>query len=261
MIFDLSKIEFSRTDIQNGIKLPTKLDEKLAHLIGIHIGDGHLRKTNYDYTICYNGHYINESMWYYHYLSKLIQELFNKEVTPTKGHNSIQIVFFSKAIHSFLNKICGIPIGPKTNCDIPKIITESNADTKKAFLRGLADTDFSLVFKNRHKNVNYYPVIDFQTSNKVLCDSLVSLLEFMGFDIYSNQRMKKRKDTAYQSYYFQINGIKAFKKWMGEIGFTNDNQLTKVRVWKKFGFLPPNTTINDRMAILKGEKDIYLINK
>ena len=151
-------------------------------------------------------------------------------------------------------------MGSQNQVAVPKMLID-NADTKKAFLRGLADTDFSLVFKNRHKNVNYYPVIDFQTSNKVLCDSLVSLLEFMGFDIYSNQRMKKRKDTAYQSYYFQINGIKAFKKWMGEIGFTNDNQLTKVRVWKKFGFLPPNTTINDRMAILKGEKDIYLINK
>ncbi|MBW2994848.1 hypothetical protein KY312_00710 [Candidatus Woesearchaeota archaeon] len=247
---DLGKVEFSRNDCKIGIKIPKLLDEKLAHFLGIHIGDGHLTRINHGYRMLYNGHYINEFEWYNTYLAKLIYKLFNKKTIVTNGHNSIQIVISSKAIHSFLNKACGLTIGPKANCDIPDMIKESTIFNKRAFLRGLADTDFSLVFKNRHKNINYYPVIDHQTSNGILNSSLVDLLRLMGFKVYSNKRLKKRGNTAYQSYYFQINGIRAFNKWMKEIGFTNYNQLTKIKIWQKFGFLPPNTNINDRLAML-----------
>lgn len=252
MKLDISEVKYSKNDLKIGVKVPTKLDENLAHLMGIHMGDGHLRRTEKnDYRIEYDGHYINEFYWYHTFLSKLIQKLFNKKAIPRKGHNTIKISISSKAIHTFLNKVCGLPIGPKNKCYIPEIIKKSNRNIKAAFLRGLADTDFSLVFKNRHKDINYYPVIDFQTSNKNLRDSILILLNEMGFKAYSNNRMQRRYDKVHASYYFQINGIKAFRKWVKEIGFTNHNQVTKIKVWNKFGFLPPKTNINDRLQMLK----------
>jgi nickel-dependent lactate racemase len=72
----------------------------------------------------------------------------------------------------------------------------------------------------------------------------------MGFNFYSSYRLKRRGDKWHPSYYFQINGVKAVEKWMKEIGFTSHNQLTKWKVWKKFGFLPPYTNINERIALL-----------
>jgi hypothetical protein len=63
--------------------------------------------------------------------------------------------------------------------------------------------------------------------------------------------MQRRYDKVHASYYFQINGIKALKKWMKKIGFTNPNQVTKIKVWNKFGFLPPKTNIQDRMRMLR----------
>ena len=110
---------------------------------------------------------------------------------------------------------------------------------------------FSLVFKNRHKNINYYPVIDCAISNKVLRDSLVNLIESIGFKVYSNERLRKRKNKVNASYYFQINGVKAIEKWMKEVGFTSYNQLTKYWLWKKQGFVPSKTNINYRLEVLK----------
>jgi len=256
MKLDSSKIEFSRNDEKRKVRLPPKLNHSLAHFIGIHLGDGHLRRCNTDYGMYYNGHFINEYAWYHNYLSKLIQSLFNIETKPKKGHNTIEILFRSKAVHSYLNKICGLPIGPKSNCDIPQIIKNSSYKIRKHFLLGLADTDFSLVFKNRHKDINYYPVIDFATSNKLIRDSIVDLLKSLGFSPYVNDRIGIRNNKHHKSYYFQINGIKAFEDWMRKIGFTNNNQLTKIEVWRKFGHLPPKTTIQDRIAFLKGSIDI-----
>lgn len=261
MKFDLSKVEFNNNDIKNNIKIPEKINEKLAHFIGIHLGDGHLNNRTHDYRMYYNGHYVNEFEWYHSFLANLIYELFNKKVTPYKGHNTIMIVFSSKAVHSFLNKVCGLPAGSKSNCDIPEIIKKSNKNIKKAFLRGLADTDFSLVFKNRHKNINYYPVIDHQTPNKRLSNSIIDLLLDLGINVHSGSRLMRRHDKLHQSNYIQINGVKRLEKWMEEVGFTSNNQLTKLKVWRKFGFLPPGTNIKDRIDILDGKQDIYLFEK
>ena len=260
-MLDTSKVEFSNKDMKDKIILPSKLDDKLSHFLGIHMGDGCLSRQNKGYRLCYDGHYINEFDWYYTYLSKLIKSIFNKDVVPIKGHNSIRISFDSKAIHSFLNKVCGLPAGPKDKCAVPEMIMKAAPSIQKAFLRGMADTDISLVFKNRHKNINYYPVIDYQTCNKELQSSLIRILQSMGFKVYFNSRMKKRKNRYYLSHYFQINGLEAFNKWNSEIGFTSYNQLTKIKVWKKFGFLPSNTTIKDRLDFLECKKDIFYFNK
>ena len=251
MKLEISSIDFSKNDIKNEIKLPKTLNKDLAHFLGIHLGDGHLQKGKYNYRAYYNGHWINEYEWYNDYLSKLILKLFNKEVYPSKGHNSVQMVICSKAIHSYLNKVCNLPIGSKKDCDIPDIIKHASPQIKKSFLRGMADTDFSLVFKNRHKKINYYPVIDYGTPNKTLRDSIVTILEELGFQVHCGDRIQVRKGKRHSNSYFQINGTKALEKWMKEIGFTNFNQLTKYWVWQRQGHLPPKTNVNDRIKILK----------
>ena len=107
----------SHNDKRLGIKVPEFLTEELAYFLGFHVGDGYMkitkRKNKIDYRLEYTGHEENEWHFYEAFLKKIIKKLFNKEVSVSKGHNSVKIGFRSKAIVTFLNKCCKIPFSPK----------------------------------------------------------------------------------------------------------------------------------------------------
>jgi len=255
MKFDLSNVEFSFNDVKFDIRIPKNLDCKLSYLLGVQVGDGYIKKTSRgrktDYTICYHGNKINDKTWYNYKLKKIIKELFNKNVNVNMTNKgSIGIIFRSKAIFYFINKICGVSESPKTHIRIPSMIFKSDINIKRAFLRGLADTDFSLTFKKRVKT-DFYPVINFQTNSKSLHEDTTKLLINLGFRIVYNYRKSHRYDKTYDAYYIQISGRNQLKKWMKEIGFMSPNHITRYLVWKKLGYLPVGTNIIQRNKILK----------
>ncbi|NQV91711.1 hypothetical protein HQ489_04520 [Candidatus Woesearchaeota archaeon] len=174
---DLSKVEYSHNDKRLGIKVPEFLTEELAYFLGFHVGDGYMklkvRKNKWDYHMLYGGHQINEYQWYLEFIKPLIKRLFNKEVKLTRcSKNTVIIEIRSKAILTFLHNSCDIPFSPKLNIKIPSPVLNSKIEIKRAFLRGIADTDFSLVFKKGGK----YPVINHTTNSKSLHVSLSKLL-------------------------------------------------------------------------------------
>ena len=249
--FDLSHVEFSKNDIRLGIKVPEIITPELAYFLGFHIGDGYMkierRKNKIDYRVDYNGHEVNERKFYEEFLKSLIKQLFNKEVNVRKGNKTVMISFRSKAIVLFLNKCCEIPFSPKIKIKVPDIIKNSNKITKQSFLRGLADTDFSLVFKNQGRK----PVINFWTYSKTLHESVKELLKELGFYLYSTTLERERKKTKIIAYIVEINGKKKLNQWMKDIGFSNYNTLTRYEIWKETGSLPVGTDVNERIKILK----------
>lgn len=250
--FDLTKVEYSRNDIRQGIKVPKYLTEELAYFLGFHVGDGYMkivkRKTAIDYRLVYDGHQINEYIGYQDFVKPLIQNLFNKRVNITKTtRGTVNISFYSKAILTFLHHCCGISFSPKKNIDIPEIIKVSPPTIKAKFLRGLADTDFSLVFKDGGKS----PVIDHATCSQKLHKSIKKILTEMGFSFYSGVSHRERKGTKIVSYQININGKKNLQRWIETISFSSYNTLTRYQVWKETGSLLPKTDINDRIKILK----------
>ena len=152
--FDLSKVEFSRNDLRLGIKVPKYLTEELAYFMGFHVEDGCMtinkRDHAIDYCLQYEGHKINEDKFYKEILGPLIKKIFCKEISIS--NNRTAICFRSKVIVSFLNCCCQITLSPKKNIVVSEIVFNSPNNIKQSFLRGLADTDFSLVFKNSGKN-------------------------------------------------------------------------------------------------------------
>ena len=46
---------------------------------------------------------------------------------------------------------------------------------------------------------------------------------------------------------------------MDLVGIKNPVKFTRYLIWKKFGFCPPNTTLQQRQDILNGKLDIYKI--
>ena len=257
MKFDNSKIQFSNMDVYRGITLPKELDQNLAYLVGFHLGDGHMRQYTRSFgalesTIFYDGHSINEYSHYEHYLCPLIKRLFNYKckIKVIKNSNSLRVIIGSKAIVNFMHIQCNLPLGPKTNARIPDIIKNTNVKLKCVFLKGLADTDFSLTFKKRTKTVDY-PVINFQTNCKSLHEDTKNLLVELGFRVVHNYVKSNRYGKVHDAYYIQISGKDQLKKWIKDVDFLSPNHVTRYLVWKKFGYLPVGTDILERLEMLK----------
>lgn len=255
---DLSKVNFSKNDIKLGITIPEYLTEELAYFLGFHVGDGYMgiqRRTNkVDYRLAYNDHEENGFLWYIEYIKPLIKKIFNKEVFITKTtRGTVNISFCSKAILTFLKECCEIPSGPKKYIEVPSIIKKSGKKMKANFLRGLADTDFSLSFKKEGK----YPVINHGTYSKSLHESVKFLLVELGITYFAATYNRERKGTKLITYHIDINGKKKLQQWMQNIGFSSYNSITRYLVWKETGKLPPRTNIHDRIKILKERGIIF----
>ena len=250
--FDLSMVEFSKNDLRLGIKIPDHLTEELAYFLGFHVGDGHMsvqrRKNKIDYRLAYDDHHENGFLWYIEYINPLIKKLFNKEANITKTtRGTVNISFRSKAILVFLNRCCEIPCGQKKYISVPSIIQKSDNNIKASFLRGLADTDFSLSFKKDGK----YPTINHGTYSKTLHESVKLLLIELGISCFAAMYHRERKGTKLITYQIDINGRKNLEKWMDLIGFSSYNALTRYLVWTKTGKLSPGTNVYDRIRILE----------
>lgn len=266
MILDLSKVEFSKIDIKNNLKIPSTLTPELSYLIGVHVGDGTMniyrRKDGFNgHPIGYSGHLIDEEEFHVRIIKSLFKKLFNKNMSVRfdrrKNHSCINSYTNSKGIITFLNKVIGIPLGSKRDISIPKIIKQSSKEIKKEFIKGLGDTEFSLVFKKRHKDKHYYPVISLSTQSKNLQKDIIEILIEFGFNPwYISEYPTSRNGKPLFTNQINLNGLNNLNLWMKEIGFNSEKHLTKYQVWKRFGFCPPYTNIIERRKILKGEIDI-----
>lgn len=148
------------------------------------VGDGSVghypRCGNYEITV--TGHIITDKE-FLEYVRKLKKKLFNMEfgirMRPKTG--TCVIYRYSIGLLMFYNKVLGLPLGSKRSVGVPDIIRKSDIKLKRAFLRGLADTDMTVVFKKMGKDVLYYPVIKLGTSSKQLVLDTRDILEDVGF--------------------------------------------------------------------------------
>tara|TARA_Y100000310_G_scaffold118295_1_gene117151 strand:- start:44 stop:808 length:765 start_codon:yes stop_codon:yes gene_type:complete len=252
MKFDLSNIERSNSDIKRGVMLPKKLTKELSEFIGIMVGDGHLgrnvgrSKSGCKFTrsnILISGNKLEEL--YLKNVMDLFHRLFNLNMSYVQdtSPNAVIIRAQSKGILEFLNKICEIPLNRKTNSvKIPDIIKVASKSIKYAFLRGLADTDFSVTFKNRTNKGHNYPVIKASFKSENLVKDLENLYLELGFKycvIYNERGYDKRFNRYDYINSIYLNGKLNFSKWFNRIGFSNSKFQRKVVKWKKDGICPP----------------------
>lgn len=251
MKFDLSKIEMSRSDIKRGVRLPEFLDKELAEFIGIMIGDGHLRiSAGYNLD---SGQFIRSDLaiacnkgeqQYVEHILNVFFRLFNIPMSyePDKRSQTVLLRVHSKGIIQFLNRICGIPLNRKNDVvSVPAIIKKGDNKIKCSFLRGLADTDFSVTFRYRIGKGYIYPTIKAGFKSEILVKGLEFLFEELGFKYstcYGLIRADKRfGPTTINGIY--LNGVNNFRRWINEVGFSNSKFQIKVEKWQKYGVCPP----------------------
>ncbi|MEK6890149.1 MAG: LAGLIDADG family homing endonuclease [Nanoarchaeota archaeon] len=248
----------SKNDKKRNIIVPTNLTPELAELTGIMAGDGNIYSKNNRYEICVVGDAIKDYDYHKEHIRNLFEKSFNiipiTKIRKFKdGRQCIVTKIESKSIVSFMINEIGLPKGKKTNISIPKIIREANNDIISKFIRGIADTDFTIHFKNRKNKkgkINYYPLIVGNFSSKALVEGLKELLMKINLHSHIEKRIKTNEENnkKYSSYAVVITGKKNLLEWMNNIGFANKRHYIKFLVWKKIGYCPPN------MEIIKGEE-------
>jgi hypothetical protein len=211
-----------------------KINENVAELCGIIAGDGHLsryispKRTHYKISIF--GHK-QDDIIYFQNIKSIFYKEFGKELLLKERPNCIELRVNSKKILEEIEYL-GIPVGNKSGIvSIPNKI-KTNQKLFLAFLRGFADTDFSLVLRKTKTSIT--PRITVDIKSKPMIEDISYILNKLKIRFYGPYtRNRFRKESPYTTYQIDINGHKDFKLWMKHIGFRNYKHLKKIDWTKK----------------------------
>jgi len=224
---------------------------KLSEFLGIMLGDGNIysSKINGNHRTVITGHSQEDFDYLVNYVKPMIKDLFgfNVSVWKHKNKNAIALAVYSK---SFIKQLLsyGLVAGPKT-MKIPPYTLENRNLTAK-FLKGIADTDFSVTFKKNKRKTHSYPVITANFAHRNFVYQLKNFLSFFQINSFVYELIKIVNGKKFNSYQIELYGKNNLNLWLKYIGFSNPKHLTKIELWKKFGSCSPNTTIKERLFIL-----------
>src|SRR3989338_2898154 len=119
-----------------------ELNENVAELIGVIIGDGNIHRNRKKYRIGITTGKRSEDYAHFLYLQNIISREWKKSPFIRIREHSLSMVFDSKEICLFLNEELGLPYG-EGKCERVVIPEELLRDWKltRRCLRGIVDTD------------------------------------------------------------------------------------------------------------------------
>ncbi|MBL7054908.1 hypothetical protein ISS05_04075 [Candidatus Woesearchaeota archaeon] len=230
-----------------------KITPEIAEMCGIITGDGHLCRyispKRTDYKIEISGDK-KEEIAYFEYVSSLFDKIFNKPLKLIIEEEYSRLYTHSKEILEFFEKI-GLIVGKKSDrAFIPNTLLH---DKKLSlyFLRGLADTDFCVMFKKGNRKTHSYPKIVAEFASKRIIEDIQKILDRINITYYKQKVRKTNSFGQFTHYRLEINGKNNLNKWINLIGFSNPKQTTKIKVWEILGYCPPKTTYSQRIKILR----------
>jgi hypothetical protein len=217
--------------------VPDKVTYDLAYLSGVLAGDGSINiRPKHDYEIKCVGNPIDEKDFYDLVVAPLFKKLFGLKVNA-RLHDSgttYGIRIWSKRVVQFFVEKIGLPAGVKyKKLRIPPQLKVSSELTK-AYIQGLADTDFSLALKKRYKGRRYYPVIVGTSKSRKLMEEVADFLENLGFSVskHFDKVQDDRRFGKVTAHVIQLYGHEQLVRWMLLIGFQNPKHLSKFEFWK-----------------------------
>ncbi len=195
------------------------LNENIAELVGILIGDGYIYRKNNKYQIGFVGNPITDKELFFR-IQKILLEEFNKESKLTFRERGLRFVINSKEISNFLVNGLRIPYG-EDKCEkviIPKVFMNDWKLSRKV-LRGIMDTD-GTVFVSKKPGIEKYPTMEITTVSQKLAIQIKKILDEQGFRV-GNIRKSLSKMNKRFAYRVPLYGKNNLKKWLKEIGFSN----------------------------------------
>lgn len=243
-------------------KIKDLANPEMVEILGAFIGDGWIESDKDALYIA--GNPTEDKDYYDNYLGPLFSKRFT-EVKPRifQYWKVYGIATYKKAV---INKAInlGFQIGNKCLiAEIPKyILNHKNEEVIKAVLRGVFDADGSFWCERSRASTstewkrthNYHPELRITSCSKRLLEQIQFLLYRLGIESKIVQKAVKgfkNNRNINNSYALNIRKKSEIEKWFKIIGTNNPRHQTRYSVWKKLGYLPPNTTINERIEILK----------
>tara|TARA_B100002003_G_scaffold214670_1_gene213034 strand:- start:2 stop:664 length:663 start_codon:yes stop_codon:yes gene_type:complete len=209
-----------------------ELNSKIAELIGMHIGDGTLYKTNWSLVWELRGG-LNEKDYYFNNVKPLLESIFkNLEFYPkfrSGGKNGCFGIQTSKKDVTNLFLQFGFKPGRKTHTvKVPEYIYQSNIKIKLAFLRGIFDTDGCIRFDRiNNQKLHTYPRVEIGSASKDLRDGLARLLKILGFRYFI---------WGKDCYMICVGGKEQSTKWFKIIKPANKKHLNRFNFWMENGY-------------------------
>lgn len=216
-----------------GIRLKLERNDKLAEMIGIILGDGHLHKKSelsYKYSALIISLNQTDDPKYVSYVKNLMRDLFNQDpkLHMRKGTKGVDLRLYGDSLIDELIAL-GLETGDKVKnqVKVPTWIKKDNSWIMEHFnpwkekfrplviscLRGLLDTDGSIYLARRDKkigiifkNASYPLVFDF----KEMCESLGIRIGKI-IDTWNKAPSTGKK---YKAYHTQIQAIDYVKKFL-----------------------------------------------
>lgn len=177
------------------IKVPIILTKELAEFLGYVFGDGYSYK-NYIEITNNDDEVLNKLLE----LGKKLFGITGKRKTD-KRNGVRKILFSSKTLLIYLNKVFGLCIGKKSKkIKIPTQILKSPNKITKYFIRSYFDTDGYVGKNSRH--------IEFCSSSEEFLDGIRILL--LRFGIFSNKSLKVINGGRYHRLFIKSRGVEIF---------------------------------------------------
>ncbi len=164
-----------RKRLQNNLNKPLVQNEKLAFLIGLSLGDGHIQKFPRTERLRIVLGSDKPALW--QYTAKLVENIFKKRpwVKTRKHTNAVDISIYRCG----LSKKLEIPSGARKNLkvEIPKWVWKNNKFLISC-LRGLYEAEASLSIHLATYTYNF----SFSNKNRYLLDEVEKALIYFGFN-------------------------------------------------------------------------------
>ena len=235
-------------------KINLKITPQIAELCGTIVGDGHLSRYISKKRTCFRiqiyGHK-EDDYDYLKYIQETFHDIFNIKTRLISRHNCNELRIGGKSLLEFFENI-GIPVGKKSHIVFIPNKIKNNPNLTYNFIKGLADTDFSISFKKGDRKNHSYPVIVGTSASKRLVNNVSEILKKLKIkhNIY-NIISRNPNFGEFEQHRIEINGRENLSKWLKNIGFNNPKHLTKIMIWKRKGYCPPNLSLYERRELLK----------
>tara|TARA_Y100000034_G_C6563395_1_gene243886 strand:- start:213 stop:509 length:297 start_codon:yes stop_codon:yes gene_type:complete len=91
--------------------------------------------------------------------------------------------------------------------------------------------------------------------SKIFIEQLKELLDHFNFNPTCFSEKSMRRNKIHTRYTIELAGKKKLSQFLELINFGNPRHLTKIEIYKKFGFYPPRLKYKERLDILEGKID------
>lgn len=205
----------------------SEMNEYFAEFMGILYGDGCLGNENY--VIAISGDSIADLLYHKLHVAPLMKLLFGLDprFKFEKDRQEMHTIISSKLLHEYLSKTFFFPVGKKKGrMHIPLQIYEKD-EYKKAFLRGLFDTDGGI-----HKHHEKSAQVHFTSHDSIFIKEV--------FDLYKSLRFNVRT-TGEDLEFFSRDEI---AKFFHELKPKNPKHLYKYQQFLETGKVPLHRDID-----------------